>query len=75
MSQTLCYGIPPEARCKPSCMQCTEERPCTWACLGTDSILAGTVWLANELLAEYEQEVAEAPAAAFVTQGLVASFQ
>jgi hypothetical protein len=75
MAQTDFYGISPEARPKPSCKHCTEERPCTWVCLDTDSLLAGVVRLADELLVEFEREVAEAPDVAFVTQGLSDSFQ
>ncbi len=74
MTQIDFYGMPPEARPKPSCVHCTEERPCTWACLVTDSLLAGAIWLANERLAELEREAAEAPDIASVTQGLSASF-
>ncbi len=67
-------NIPPELRPQPSCMFCMEERPCTWACLGTDSILAGALWIADEMLAEFERAEAEAPAVAFVTKKITESF-
>ena len=75
MAQTRFYGLPPEVRPRPACLQCNDERPCTWACLGTDSILAGSMWLAEELLVDWEREAAEAPTVAFVTQGLMDSFE
>ena len=67
-------NIPPELRPKPSCLLCMEERPCTWACLGTDSLLAGALWIAEEMLADFERAEAEAPAVAFVTKGITDSF-
>ena len=67
-------GIPPELRPKPSCLLCMEERPCNWACLGTDSVLAGAMWIAEEMLADFERAEAEAPAVAFVTKGITDSF-
>jgi hypothetical protein len=51
-----------------------EERPCNWACLGTDSILAGAMWVAEEMLADFERAEAEAPAVAFVTKSITDSF-
>jgi hypothetical protein len=67
-------NIPPELRPKPSCLLCMEERPCNWAWLGTDSILAGAMWIAEEMLADFEQAEAEAPAVAFVTKSITDSF-
>jgi len=67
-------GIPPELRPKPSCLLCMEERPCNWACLGTDSILAGAMWITEEMLADFEQAEAEALAVAFVTKSITDSF-
>jgi hypothetical protein len=67
-------GVPPELRPKPSCLLCQEERPCNWACLGTDSLLAGAMWIAEEMLADFEQAEAKAPAVAFVTKSITDSF-
>ncbi len=67
-------NIPPELRPKPSCLFCNEQRPCTWACLGVDSMLAGAMWIADEMLAEFERAEAEAPAVAFVTKKINESF-
>jgi hypothetical protein len=66
--------MPPELRPKASCVLCMEERPCNWACLGTDSILAGAMWVAEEMLADFERAEAEAPAVAFVTKSITDSF-
>lgn len=63
-------SLPPELRPKPSCLLCDEARPCTWACLGTDSILAGTMWIADEMLADFERAEAEASAVAFVARSI-----
>ncbi len=68
-------GLPPEARPQARCARCNDERPCTWACLGTDSILAGSMWVAEELLAEFDRQAAESPAVEFVARGLTASFE
>ncbi len=67
-------GIPPELRPRPSCLLCTEERPCTWVCLGTDSVLAGAIWMAEEMLADFERAEAEAASVAFVVKGITDSF-
>ena len=67
-------NIPPEMRPRPSCLLCMEERPCNWACLGTDSLLAGAMWIAEEMLADFELAEAEAPAVAFVTEIIAYSF-
>jgi hypothetical protein len=67
-------NVPTELRPQPSCLLCNEERPCNWACLGTDSILAGAMWIADEMLAEFEQAEAEAPGVAFVTKRINDSF-
>ena len=67
-------GVPPELRPQPSCLLCMEERPCTWACLGTDSLLAGAMWIADEMLADFERAEAKAPAVAFVTKSITDSF-
>jgi hypothetical protein len=67
-------GVPPELRLQPACLLCNEERPCTWACLGTDSILAGSLWISEEMLAEFERAEEEAPAVAFVTKSITDSF-
>jgi hypothetical protein len=75
MAKETFRGMPPEVRPKPACMYCIDERPCTWACLGTDSILAGSMWIAEELLVDFEQEAAEASAVTFVKKGLVDSFR
>jgi len=63
-------NLPPELRPRPACLLCNEERPCTWACLGTDSILAGAMWIADEMLADFERVEAEASAVAFVTKSI-----
>ncbi len=68
------HNMPPELRPQPSCLLCNEERPCNWACPGTDSILAGAINIAEEMLAEFERAEAEAPAIAFITQSLTDSF-
>jgi len=67
-------NLPPELRPKPACRLCNEERPCTWACLGTDSILAGAMWIADEMLADFERAESEAPAVAFVTKSMTENF-
>ena len=67
-------NVPPELRPRPTCLLCNEERPCTWACLGTDSILAGAIVIADELLADFEQAEAQAPAIAFVIKNITDSF-
>ncbi len=67
-------NIPPELRPRPSCLLCLEERPCTWACLGTDSMLAGAMWIADEMLADFERAEAEAPAVAFIRKKINDNF-
>lgn len=68
-------NLPPELRPKPSCLFCDEERPCTWACLGADSILAGVMTIADEMLADFERAEAEAPAVAFAAKSLNDSYR
>ena len=67
-------NVPPELRRGPSCLLCNEERPCTWACLGTDSLLAGSVWISDEMLADFERAEDEAPAVGFVIKNIADSF-
>jgi hypothetical protein len=67
-------NVPPELRPRPSCLLCKEERPCIWVCLGTDSILAGSMWIAEEMMADFERAEAEAPAVAFVAKSIAESF-
>jgi len=75
MMSTPRDSLPPELRPKPSCLFCDEERPCTWACLGADSVLAGAMTIADEMLADFERAEAEAPAVAFVTKSVNDSYQ
>ena len=65
--------VPPELRQGPSCLLCHEERPCNWACLGTDSLLAGSVWISDEMLADFERAEDEAPAVGFVIKSITES--
>ena len=67
-------SVPPELRPKPSCLLCMEERPCNWACLGTDSILVGAMCIADEMLADFERAESEAPAVAFVTKSITENY-
>ncbi len=67
-------NVPPELRPRLSCLLCNEERPCNWACLGTDSILAGSMWISDEMLAEFERAEDEAPAIGFVLTSIADSF-
>ena len=67
-------NLPPELRPKRSCLLCNEERPCTWACLGTDSILVGAMYIADEMLADFERAESEAPAVAFVTKSITENY-
>jgi hypothetical protein len=42
--------------------------------MGTDSILAGSMWITQEMLAEFEREEDAAPAVAFVIKRITESF-
>ncbi len=63
-------NVPPELRPRPACSLCNEERPCNWACLGSDSILAGSMWITEEMLADFERAEDEASAVAFVIKNI-----
>jgi hypothetical protein len=64
----------PELRQRRSCLLCNQERPCNWACLGTDSLLAGSVWISDVMLADFERAEEKAPAVGFVIKNIADSF-
>ena len=59
-------GKLPGLRPRRSCLLCDQERPCNWACLGTDGLLAGSGWISDEMLADFERAEEQAPAVGFL---------